>query len=533
MSLAGRLTVFFLVALALVLAGFSASLYLLAHRHLHRQVDDRLEAALQTLSAAAEVKPDGVEWEPQERRLNLGQGDDQVRWEIHDDQGRAVGRSRNLGDETLFEGSAPLPAAEEPAVHLTYRGGQPWRLRQQRLQPSQHDIRGQHPEGRDEDPKYPALIMTAGVSLQPVQATLQTLAVALTGLSVGLWLLAAVLGRWLCRRALVPVAHMAAAARALGAADLAGRLPGPGTGDELEDLGRAFNDLLSRLQEAFERQRRFTGDASHQLRTPLTAVLGQVEVALHRERPAEEYRQALTLVRGQAVRLRQIVESLLFLSRTDAEAELPGLETVDLTAWVQDHLEAWSGHPRWADLRVERPPGPHWVRVHAPLLGQLLDNLLDNACKYSEPNTPVIVRLGSEPGTVTLAVEDAGCGIAAVDLPHVFEPFYRSTHVRRLGRGGVGLGLAVAQRIASAFRGTIRVESEPGQGSRFRLSLPAPIPVPAPEPVHDPQGRTRPVNGAVACLPGSGPSYPPPVVVSRQSTAGETSSPWRRKGTDS
>src|SRR5262249_2757283 len=115
---------------------------------------------------------------------------------------------------------------------------------------------------------------------------------------------------------------------------------------------------------------------------------------------------------------------------------------------------------------------PLGARVHAPLLGQLLDNLLDNACKYSEPGSTITVRLGRGPGVVGLAVEDAGGGIAAEDLPHLFEPFYRSPDARRQGRVGVGLGLAVAQRIATAFRGTIRVESEPGRGSRFLLELP-------------------------------------------------------------
>lgn len=502
MSLAGRLTAFFLGALGLVLVGFSVTLFLLARTHLYRQVDDRLESALHTLSAAAEVHPDGVEWEPRERRLTLGldAAEDQVRWTVHDEQGRPVDRSRNLGAEDLCEGVSRETAEEAPASHLAYREGKPWRLRQRWLQPGPSpaapalgdgkqrpendrsplpplppDERGKDAgtKGREEEPKHAALILTAGVSLQPLLGTLWNLAAALTGLSLGLWLLAALLGRRLCRRALVPVSRMAAAARGMSAADLGQRLPGPGTGDELQDLGLAFNGLLSRLEEAFERQRRFSGDASHQIRTPLTAVLGQVEVALHRDRPAEDYRQTLRLVHQQAVQLRQIVESLLFLSRADADAPLPGLEVVDLNAWVRDYIQGWSDHRR-ADLRVEyAPDGPLWARVQAPLLGQLLGNLLDNACKYSAPGTAITLRLGREPGAVTMAVEDAGTGIAAEDLPHVFEPFYRSAHARRTGRAGVGLGLAVARRIAVAFGGTLRAESEPGRGSRFLLQLPA------------------------------------------------------------
>src|SRR5437763_732045 len=141
---------------------------------------------------------------------------------------------------------------------------------------------------------------------------------------------AALAGRRLCRRALRPLTGMAAAARAISADDLGRRLPPAGTGDEVDDLGRAFNELLARLQESFERQRRFTGDASHQLRTPLAAMLGQVEVALRRERPPEEYQRVLTLVHKQSAKLREIVEMLLFLSRADAEAKRPQLEALDL-----------------------------------------------------------------------------------------------------------------------------------------------------------------------------------------------------------
>src|SRR5262249_16660156 len=143
----------------------------------------------------------------------------------------------------------------------------------------------EHPGHREK--KYPALVLRVGASLQPAQATLWTLAYALAGTSVVIWLLAALLGRWLCQRALMPLTQMAESAREMNADALTRRLPLPGTDDELQALGAAFNELLSRLQEAFERQRRFTGDASHQLRTPLAILLGQVEVALRRERPSD------------------------------------------------------------------------------------------------------------------------------------------------------------------------------------------------------------------------------------------------------
>jgi signal transduction histidine kinase len=374
------------------------------------------------------------------------------------------GASRHGAVEEDFARAAAAPADAE---------GLGWRLAQRRLDapPGGASGRGRE-EGADEGKKYDALVLTAGVPLAPVRAALRNLALTLAALSAGVWLLAALAARRLCRRALAPLTRMAESARSMSAAEVGGRLPASGTGDELDDLGRAFNDLLGRREEAFERQRRFTGDASHQLRTPLTALLGQVEVALLRQRPPEEYRRVLELVRDQAGGLRRIVESLLFLARADAEAKLPDLEVLDLVAWLPEHLRDWPDHGRSADLCLEVQPGPLPVRAQAALLGQLLDNLLDNACKYSERGTPITLAAQAEKGFVSLTVEDAGGGIAAEDLPHIFEPFYRSPAARQQGVGGVGLGLAVARRIAAAFGGTLDAQARPGQGTRLTLRLP-------------------------------------------------------------
>jgi signal transduction histidine kinase len=328
------------------------------------------------------------------------------------------------------------------------------------------------PQPRDEPEKtYPSLVLLAGVALEPMRGTLRGLATTLAGLSIGLWSLAAVGGRWLGRRALRPVRNMAEAVRSIRAEELTRRLPMPRTGDELDDLGRAFNDLLARLQDSFERQRRFTGDASHQLRTPLTALLGQIDVTLRRERPPEEYRRVLELVKGQAGRLRELVEMLLFLARADAEMQLPDLEQLDLAEWLPVHLKNWTRHPRASDLRFEAPEkGAFPVRAHGPLLGQLMDNLLDNACKYTDAGSPILVRLIPDAGDVVLAVEDAGRGIVEEDLPHIFEPFYRSARAPKVV--GYGLGLAVAQRIALALGAKLTVESKSSAGNRFALRLP-------------------------------------------------------------
>ena len=259
--------------------------------------------------------------------------------------------------------------------------------------------------------------------------------------------------------------------RAMGAADLTHRLPVSASADELADLAAAFNGLLDRLAEAFERERRFAGEASHQLRTPLAALIGQVEVALRRDREPTEYRRALTAVLDQAGRLLRVVEALLFLARSEADARLPGVERVDLAAWVPARLRTWGDHPRAGDLVFEPPSADVSALIHPDLFGELLDALIDNATKYSAPGAPVVVRVGCDSQGPWAEVEDRGCGIAPDDLPHLFRPFFRAEGARRRGVPGVGLGLAVAARVATALGGSIEVESELGRGSRVRVGL--------------------------------------------------------------
>lgn len=480
MSLATRVSAFFLAALGITLLGFSVVLYALADHHLDRELDDRLEAALGTLEAAVDVESDGLEWEPTERRLTLGlePGVEQVHWSVQDESGRTIDHSANIGHDS---GHFPLtwkPSTwpTEPTDGTVFGSSPGWRLAARRLllQDLLQHGRG-HPEDDDpdEDAEYPVLVITAGISPASAEASMSRLGLTLAGLSTGLWLVAAMLGRKLCRHALAPLGTMASAAREMTAAGHGEFLPTSGTRDELEDLRVAFNELLARLHETHERQKRFTGDASHQLRTPLAGLLSLVEVIRRRARPAAEYEQTLDQVHQETLRLSQIVESLLFLARAEADAELPKAEVVDLAAWVPAQMTRWMEHPRASDLREEGPNDPLPILAHPSLLAQMLENLLDNALKYSEPGTPVLIRTWRDSASVFLSVEDRGVGLTDDERARVFEPFYRSPQARQMGRTGVGLGLSMVKRISVAFGGSIEVESSPGRGSRFVLSFPA------------------------------------------------------------
>lgn len=467
MTLLNRLTLFSLTALAVVLVAFSATLYLLAGRHLSGRLDERVATTMDTLIALAEIEPDGLDWEPELRRLPVKWEGDPPLWAIYDERGVRIDGSHDP-DHRLTGFAVPASGGTRDRSQVQW-GGADWRVSRETLHyPDDREV-----ISRPDRRRYRTLVFVAAWPVAPLDSALRTLAWSLTGISMAIWLTAGLVSRWLCRRALAPVSHMKEAARAISASDLAARLPLSPVRDELHDLAMAFNDLLTRLQDSFERQRRFTGDASHQLRTPLAAMLGQMEVALRRDRDPEEYRRVLTTSVTQAVRLRQIVESLLFLARANAEADLPGLETIPLGSWLSEYLsEVWASHPRFHDIRFEQlGQGPTTVYAQPALLGQAVGNLLDNALKYSPPGSVVRIQLLGHMDPVVITVENQGPGIPTDELERIFEPFFRSAEARRLGVPGVGLGLAVTARIVSTFGGHVRA-SRTQTGSKFEIFFP-------------------------------------------------------------
>lgn len=464
--------------LSVVLVGFSLTLYLLTGRYLHRQTDERLDAVLSTVAAAIEITPRGLEWEPAQRQITVDTPTVGVPivWLLEDHQGQVLAGSADAQTSEFIKIHSPTsPNGLRSEDTVEWRSG-PWQLRQRRIL-AQGDSWEKWKASAAQGPRsqrYPELVITVGTSLEPARAALAQLALTLTGLSIGILLVGLFAARIACRRVLVPINRMAVAASRIDANDLLRRLPAVSTNDEVEKLNRAFNGLLDRLQESFERQRRFTGEASHQLRTPLAVILGQIEVALRRERPVEEYQRVLSTVHKRGNHLNKIVESLLFLSRANADASLTGLETLCVNSWLPQQVETWSDHERAGDIVLQCDEAKAFVvRVQPALLAELLHILVDNACKYSAAGTPIEIRVDGGDDAVTVQVTDHGCGITGADLPHLFTPFFRSEETRRRGIEGAGLGLSIARRLAHLFGGDLTVTSEPGRGSCFTLRLPA------------------------------------------------------------
>lgn len=271
-------------------------------------------------------------------------------------------------------------------------------------------------------------------------------------------------GMLFARVALRPVAGMAKTIRQITAASLSLRLTPPRTKDEIRELADLFNAMLARLEDSFLSERRFIQDASHELKTPLTILKGELEVALKKVRSPEEYGEILRSNLEETEKMSRIVGDLLTLARFDNREVRLERKPLDLGELLRDAAERLDGVAGKAGIRIKVAGGAGTEGDQAQL-SRLFLNLLDNAVKYSPAGSGIDVEIYSENGRPAVRIADKGAGISAEDLPHIFKRFYRADSSR--SSGGFGLGLPIAKSIADAHGAEIRVESAPGRGSSF------------------------------------------------------------------
>ncbi len=281
-------------------------------------------------------------------------------------------------------------------------------------------------------------------------------------------------GWWVSGSALRPIKDISATAARISNGDLSQRIPITGEGSELAQLACVLNDTFARLEASFERQVRFTADASHELRTPVSVVLTQTQSALARPRAAEEYRHALGACQRAGKRMQRLIESLLTLARLDAErADIVRAGRCDFDVIVRDTVDLLQPLAQEHEVTVALRCSPTACVGDAGQLGQVVTNLVTNAICYNRPGGSVDVSCGVEANRAVLRVTDTGVGILPEDLAHVFERFYRADQSRTSNGGGrAGLGLAITKAIVDAHNGKIDVTSESGRGTTFTVFLP-------------------------------------------------------------
>jgi heavy metal sensor kinase len=295
----------------------------------------------------------------------------------------------------------------------------------------------------------------------------------LLGLSgVGVLLFGLAGGWYLSVRAVRPIRAITAVAQEISASNLSRRIDQAGTSSELGTLARVLNQTFSRLEAAFSQQVRFTADASHELRTPLTVMHTNVQLALARERSAEEYRIMFQSCQRASERMKSLLDSLLLLARADAGSLVFTPAVSNLKRIVEDSVSMLMPLAATKNITVESHLEPVSLKADASRLGQVVTNLLTNAIRYNHDKGSIIITLKAEGAQAVLSIADTGIGIPPENQPFLFERFYRVDFSRARDDGGTGLGLAICKTIVEAHHGTITFTSEPGKGSTFTVRLP-------------------------------------------------------------
>ncbi|MGA9584771.1 MAG: ATP-binding protein [Terracidiphilus sp.] len=281
-------------------------------------------------------------------------------------------------------------------------------------------------------------------------------------------------GYWLSRRALRPVAQITATARSISIRNLAERLPATHNGDELDRLADTFNAMLARLDSAVNQIKQFTGDASHELRGPLSFVRTVAEVALRNPKSDQASRKAFEDIVEEVAKAAILLEEMLTLARADADRGGIVLEPLNFTDVVQEACEMARPLAAERDLAFVDSLGTEptvMVLGDFSSLRRLVWILLDNALKYTRSSGRIDIALSTHNGRATIAIKDNGDGIAETDLPRIFDRFYRADPSRSQIEGS-GLGLAIGKWIAEMHNAELSVSSQLGTGTTFQLSIP-------------------------------------------------------------
>jgi len=284
-------------------------------------------------------------------------------------------------------------------------------------------------------------------------------------------LVACATGYWMARRSLQPVFAITQDARAIGALDISKRIAVPPANDELRDLSTTLNEMMDRLEAAFQRITQFTADASHELRTPIALIRTTAELAIAEGSPRASI-EALSSILEESERTTGLLEDLLVLARADSNVRLR-LESVDLTVPARQVISQTKVLASSKDLALDFVGGEVRciINGNAELLRRLVLILTDNAVKYTSAGGRVLIRIYNHEDNTCLEVKDTGVGISSEDLPHIFERFFRADKARDRS-GGAGLGLSIAEWIVKLHAASIDVISVVDGGTTFTVRFP-------------------------------------------------------------
>jgi signal transduction histidine kinase len=319
-------------------------------------------------------------------------------------------------------------------------------------------------------------IMQAGYALREIEAELElyreTFGTAICGM-----LLSGGIAAWLIsKRAMAGVERVTQTAFRISQGGLTHRVQPGNEGEEIDNLAKTFNTMLGRIESLLSEWKEVSDNIAHDLRSPITRMRGIAETTLAGEQNLEEYRDMAGVIVEESDRLVNIINTMLEIAENRSGAAVLSGTCVDLAKIVRDAEELFLplAEDQGIRLRLKLPPEPLPVPGDQRRLQRVMANLLDNAIKFTPPGGEILLAVEGGPSQATVAVVDSGIGIAAADLPRIFDRFYRGDQSR--STPGNGLGLSLVQAIVQAHGGKISVRSTPGQGSAFLITLPRPVP---------------------------------------------------------
>lgn len=453
-SVRTRLTLWYATVLALSLIAFAVLVYYAAANIFYARQDELLRSTAETVASAYVQELDEEQSVAKANEVVLAQMVFPNRYvEVVDASGRAVAWSRNLTGHQFTISQVNLDEAQRGSFLVL------------------NDLRVAVV------PLSPGRQLGFAIVAEPLSVVEEGLRRLRRDFLFGvplILLLASLGGYFLARKSLLPIALMNQQTQRITAENLSAQLDVANPRDEVGRLAITINELLARLDAAFQEQKRFIADASHELRTPLAVLRGETEVALQKERGTADYQESLALIKDEAERLSRIVENLFLLAREPVDAPSLIKEPVRLDGLVNECVRAAHVLAMQKGLRLTSDNELPAITVDGDdeMLKRMLLNLIDNAVKYTPPGGQINVGLRTQNGHARIVVTDTGIGIPAADQPRIFDRFYRVDKARSRALGGAGLGLSISRWIVEGHSGSLSVESAPDRGSAFTVELP-------------------------------------------------------------
>ena len=461
-SIRSKLTAWYVLLLGIILVLFSILLFFFLSKRLNESVDSSLTLSARIVARSTQISNSRTPFPGLDLFFDqfMGFGRDKS-YKIYDGSGNIGSLSKN------FDGSQfPL---SDIAYSAALKGGTSYET---------FIISDNHPIRVITMPVIRngklANLVQVGTSKKVVVDTLKNLAIILWTAVPAVLLLTALIGRFIARRALKPVAKITQTAKDIGSgANLSQRIPVPEVKDEIGELALTFNSMMDRLESSFSQMRQFSSDASHELRTPLTVLKGQSELTLGKERKPKEYQEVISSNLEEIQYMSKVLEDLFMLSKSDENQIALDYESVDLKLLIEEicrhaQIIASEKNIKIITAYIEK------IQVYGdPVrLRQMIWNVIVNGIKYTQPDGEVTISLQEKKDIALITIQDNGIGISNSDLPLIFNRFYRVDKARSREEGGTGLGLSICKFIVDAHKGSIDIESTLGEGTKFKIKLP-------------------------------------------------------------